>query len=57
MMSRSGLLKGPEPATAETTISLAVLAAGEVISYLDMCRAEGVNLQRGMNYGRGSAKA
>jgi hypothetical protein len=30
-----------------------VLGAGEVISYLDMCRAEGVNLQRGMNYGRG----
>ena len=23
---------------------------GDVISYLDMCRAEGVNLQRGMNY-------
>jgi len=23
---------------------------GEVISYLDMCQAEGVNLQRGMNY-------
>jgi HNH endonuclease len=23
---------------------------GEVISYLEMCRAEGVNLQRGMNY-------
>jgi hypothetical protein len=29
-----------------------MLGAGEVISYLDMCRAEGVNLQRGMNYGR-----
>jgi hypothetical protein len=27
-----------------------VLAAGEVISYLEMCREEGVNLQRGMNY-------
>jgi len=23
---------------------------GEIISYLDMCREEGVNLQRGMNY-------
>ena len=23
---------------------------GQVISYLDMCKAEGVNLQRGMNY-------
>jgi hypothetical protein len=27
-----------------------VLTAGEVISYLEMCREEGVNLQRGMNY-------
>jgi hypothetical protein len=27
-----------------------MLGAGEVISYLDMCREEGVNLQRGMNY-------
>jgi hypothetical protein len=27
-----------------------VLGAGEVISYLDMCRQEGVNLQRGMNF-------
>ena len=24
---------------------------GDVISYLEMCREEGVNLQRGMNYG------
>jgi hypothetical protein len=24
---------------------------GEIISYLDMCRVEGMNLQRGMNYG------
>jgi hypothetical protein len=24
--------------------------SGDIISYLDMCRAEGVNLQRGMNY-------
>jgi hypothetical protein len=24
--------------------------SGDVISYLDMCRAEGVNLQRGMNF-------
>jgi len=23
---------------------------GDVISYIDMCREEGVNLQRGMNY-------
>jgi len=23
---------------------------GDVISYLDMCREEGVNLQRGMNF-------
>jgi hypothetical protein len=34
-----------------------VLGAGEVISYLDMCRAEGVNLQRGMNYGRGTRQS
>jgi hypothetical protein len=27
-----------------------MLGAGEVISYLDMCREEGVNLQRGMNF-------
>ena len=27
-----------------------MFAPGEVISYLDMCREEGVNLQRGMNY-------
>jgi hypothetical protein len=27
-----------------------VFAPGDVISYLDMCREEGVNLQRGMNY-------
>jgi len=27
-----------------------MIKAGDVISYLDMCRAEGVNLQRGMNY-------
>jgi hypothetical protein len=27
-----------------------VLGPGDVISYLDMCREEGVNLQRGMNY-------
>jgi HNH endonuclease len=29
---------------------LGMLVPGEVISYLDMCREEGVNLQRGMNY-------
>ena len=28
----------------------AVIGAGEVISYLDMCQEEGVNLQRGMNF-------
>jgi len=28
-----------------------VLVPGEVISYLEMCREEGVNLQRGMNFG------
>src|SRR5262249_32757924 len=28
----------------------AVFTPGDVISYLDMCREEGVNLQRGMNY-------
>jgi len=33
-----------------TTI-LRVLVPGEVISYLEMCREEGVNLQRGMNFG------
>jgi hypothetical protein len=27
-----------------------VLVPGEVVSYLEMCREEGVNLQRGMNY-------
>ena len=27
-----------------------MIGAGEVISYLDMCREEGVNLQRGMNF-------
>jgi hypothetical protein len=27
-----------------------VIVPGEVISYLEMCREEGVNLQRGMNY-------
>lgn len=27
-----------------------MLDAGEIISYLDMCREEGVSLQRGMNY-------
>jgi len=27
-----------------------MVKAGDVISYLDMCRIEGVNLQRGMNY-------
>lgn len=27
-----------------------MLKQGDVISYLDMCREEGVNLQRGMNY-------
>jgi len=27
-----------------------MIKAGDVISYLDMCRSEGVNLQRGMNY-------
>jgi hypothetical protein len=28
-----------------------VVAPGDVISHLDMCRDEGVNLQRGMNFG------
>jgi len=28
--------------------------ANEIISYLDMCRREGVSLQRGMNFGLGS---
>jgi hypothetical protein len=28
-----------------------VLVPGDVISYLEMCREEGVNLQRGMNFG------
>jgi hypothetical protein len=27
-----------------------MIVAGDVISYLDMCREEGVNLQRGMNF-------
>lgn len=27
--------------------------ANEIISYLEMCRREGVSLQRGMNFGRG----
>lgn len=27
-----------------------MLKQGDVVSYLDMCREEGVNLQRGMNY-------
>jgi len=27
-----------------------LIKAGDVISYLDMCREEGVNLQRGMNF-------
>ena len=27
-----------------------MIQPGEVISYLEMCRAEDVNLQRGMNY-------
>jgi hypothetical protein len=27
-----------------------MIVPGEVVSYLDMCREEGVNLQRGMNY-------
>ena len=27
-----------------------MLKQGDVISYLDMCREEGINLQRGMNY-------
>ena len=27
-----------------------MIKAGDVISYLDMCREEGVNLQRGMNF-------
>lgn len=27
--------------------------ANEIISYLEMCRREGVNLQRGMNFGLG----
>jgi hypothetical protein len=33
-----------------TTI-LRLLVPGEVISYLEMCREEGGNLQRGMNFG------
>ncbi|WP_142308648.1 hypothetical protein [Mycobacterium interjectum] len=28
-----------------------MLVPSEVVSYLDMCREEGVNLQRGMNFG------
>jgi hypothetical protein len=31
-----------------------MLVPGEVISYLDMCREEGINLQRGMNFGSGA---
>jgi hypothetical protein len=27
-----------------------MIKPGDVISYLDMCKEEGVNLQRGMNY-------
>ena len=27
-----------------------MIKPGDVISYLDMCREEGVNLQRGMNF-------
>jgi hypothetical protein len=30
-----------------------VIVPGGVISYLDMCREEGINLQRGMNYRSG----
>ena len=28
-----------------------MLVPGEVVSYLEMCREEGINLQRGMNFG------
>ena len=27
-----------------------MIGVGEIISYLDMCQEEGVNLQRGMNF-------
>jgi hypothetical protein len=27
-----------------------MLKPGDVISYLEMCKAEGINLQRGMNF-------
>ncbi len=30
-----------------------MLGANEIISYIDMCRREGVSLQRGMNFGLG----
>jgi len=30
---------------------LSVVVPGDVIAYLEMCREEGVNLQRGMNFG------
>jgi hypothetical protein len=33
-----------------------MLGAGEVISYLEMCREEGASLQRGMNYQLASAR-
>lgn len=32
-----------------------MIGVGEVISYLDMCQAEGVNLQRGMNFRTGGS--
>jgi hypothetical protein len=32
-----------------------MIEAGDVISYLDMCREEGVNLQRGMNFRLGGS--
>ena len=32
-----------------------MFAVGDVISYLEMCSEEGVNLQRGMNYQLGNS--
>ncbi len=40
-----------QPRTGASPTIQPVIVPGEVISYLEMCREEGINLQRGMNFG------
>jgi hypothetical protein len=47
----------PGPRAPRSNYDRIMFAPGEIVSYLDMCREEGLNLQRGMNFGENGRRS